>query len=435
MRAAVLPVLLALALARVPAGATDVTPDMRAERGNAAVPANAQAPVSASTVVPDDDFERQVLVMLRPPAHRTGVRHGYGARPPPAARRLAEAIARRQGLRVLASWPMPSLGLDCYVMRLGPGDDRARVLARLAGEPRVQWAQPMQVFDLLGAGDPLYAAQPTARRWHLRELHRVATGEDVVVAQVDSGVAVAHPDLRGQVALARNFVPGEAFVAEQHGTEVAGIIAARADNGLGMAGVAPRARLLALRACWQVATGGARCSSFSLAQALQFALHAKARVINLSLTGPRDELLSRLIDAALARGSTVVAAMDVAAADGGFPASRPGVLAVAGDEGACPLATGLRAPGEAVPTTTPPSGWGLVSGASFAAAQVSGLAALMLQVAPAMTPAQVGAALHASAIAAAPAQAARVDACSALARVAPGGRCPCACGAVAGQGF
>jgi subtilisin family serine protease len=234
--------------------------------------------------------------------------------------------------------------------------------------------------------------------------------------------------------MARNFVPGEEYAAESHGTEVAGIIVARADNGLGMAGVAPQARLMALRACWQVAAGSARCSSFSLAQALQFAIHAKARVINLSLTGPRDELLSRLIDAALAQGSTVVAAVDAAAADGGFPASRPGVLAVASDEGACRVPGGLRAPGDAVPTTTPPSGWGMVSGASFAAAQVSGLSALMLQLAPALTPAQVAEALRASAAGGASAQAGRVDACSALSRAQPAHRCLCDCGVVAGQG-
>jgi hypothetical protein len=378
------------------------------------------------------DLERQVLVMLQPAARRAHA--AYGARPPPAARRGAEAIAQRLGLTVLASWPLPSLGLDCYVMRIGSGDDGAQVLERLAREPRVHWAQAVQVFEVLGADDPLYAAQPTARRWHLRELHRVATGADVLVAQIDSGVAQDHPDLRGQLAMARNFVPGDEYAAESHGTEVAGIIVARADNGLGMAGVAPQARLMALRACWQVAAGSARCSSFSLAQALQFAIHEKARVINLSLTGPRDELLSRLIDAALAQGSIVVAAVDVAAADGGFPASRPGVLAVASDEGVCPVAGGLRAPGDAVPTTTPPSGWGMVSGASFAAAQVSGLSALMVQLAPALTPAQLAEALRASAGAGASAQAGRVDACSALSRAQPAHRCLCECGVVAGQG-
>jgi hypothetical protein len=428
MRPQILSLLLALVLAPVVAMADRGVADLGTE--HAMAPGAAAMPSSPE----DEELERQVLVMLRPLPTR--VRHGggYGARPPPGARRRAEAIARRQGLTVLASWPLPSLGLDCYVMRIAPGGDRAQVLARLADDRRVQWAQAMQVFEVLGAGDPLYAAQPTASRWHLRELHRIATGRDVLVAQIDSGVALDHPDLQGQVALARNFVPGDGYPAESHGTEVAGIIVASADNGLGMAGVAPQARLLALRACWQLAVGGARCSSFSLAQALQFALHAKARVINLSLTGPRDELLSRLIDAALARGSTVVAAVDVAAADGGFPASRPGVLAVASDDGACPLAAGLRAPGTSVPTTTPPRGWGMVSGASFAAAQVSGLSALMLQLAPALTPAQVAGALRASAVAGGSAQAGRVDACSALARAHPGGPCPCECGVAAAQG-
>jgi subtilisin family serine protease len=143
-------------------------------------------------------------------------------------------------------------------------------------------------------------------------------------------------------------------------------------------------------------------------------------------------LLSRLIDAALGQGSAVFAAVDVAAVDGGFPASRPGVLAIASDEGACPVA-GLRAPGQSVPTTTPPNGWGMVSGASFAAAQVSGLAALMLQVAPALTPAQLANALRASAATSASTQGGRVDACSALTRAQSRLRCICDCGVAAGQ--
>ena len=93
--------------------------------------------------------------------------------------------------------------------------------------------------------------QPTAGLWHLDELHRVATGKNVRVAAIDSGVELDHPDLNGRVALARNFVDARDWVAERHGTAIAGIIGARADNGVGIVGVAPGAQLLALRACWQ----------------------------------------------------------------------------------------------------------------------------------------------------------------------------------------
>jgi subtilisin family serine protease len=70
------------------------------------------------------------------------------------------------------------------------------------------------------------------------------------VAVVDSGVDAEHPDLAGQLALRRNFVDAVPDAAEAHGTAVAGIIAARADNGIGIAGVAPGAR------CWPCAPAG-----------------------------------------------------------------------------------------------------------------------------------------------------------------------------------
>ncbi len=82
-------------------------------------------------------------------------------------------------------------------------------------------------------------------------MHKIATGRGIRVAVIDSGIQANHPDLAGQVIVNRNFVAGQAEVAEDHGTGVAGIIAAKADNGVGIAGVAPDARLLGLRACWQ----------------------------------------------------------------------------------------------------------------------------------------------------------------------------------------
>ena len=118
------------------------------------------------------------------------------------------------------------------------------------------------------------------------------------------------------------------------------------------------------------------CSSFTLAQALQFAIDARVQVLNLSLTGPSDRLLARLLDVALARDVSVVGAVDASAPDGGFPASHPGVLAVDGLTHVAAIAS-VRAPADGIPATRADGGWGLVSGTSFAAAQVSGLMALL----------------------------------------------------------
>ncbi|HWI25314.1 MAG TPA: S8 family serine peptidase, partial [Lysobacter sp.] len=289
----------------------------------------------------------------------------------------------------------------------------------LANDPRVESAQPMQIFHTLG-DDPLAAVQPTSGLWHLPELHRVATGRDVRIAVIDSGVATQHPDLRGQIAVARNFVDARPMPAEAHGTQVAGVIAARAGNGLGIAGIAPDSRVLALRACWETpgVSSSATCSSFTLARALQFAIDARAQVFNFSLAGPRDALLGRLLDVALRRGATVVAA---AREVDDYPASHPGVIAVSADDAA--VAGTWRAPGRGIPATTPGGGWALASGASFAAAEVSGLAALLRQHARGSTGARLQQFLG---DADARSSSRGIDACAALRRTMASG-CVCNC--------
>jgi subtilisin family serine protease len=375
--------------------------------------------------------QRQLLVMLRTaPAHyRPDASYGsdYSAAPGQAARRrIARALAQAHGLRLHEDWPMPALGVDCFVLDAPDSATAVRAAQALAADPRVESAQAMQLFRTLAApapvADPLYRVQPAAAAWHLDALHAHTTGRGVRVAVIDSGVAVGHPDLRGQVEQARNFVDGRGAVAEEHGTAVAGIVAARAGNGIGIAGVAPQARLLALRACWQAGTASAACSSFTLAKALQFAIDAHADVINLSLTGPADSLLGRLLDVALQRGIAVVGAVDAQAGDGGFPASHRGVLAIEGPRAGDRVADALRAPDTAIPATLPNGSWGMVSGSSFAAAQVSGLVALLRQGRPPLTPDHLHAVLAPAGL---PLPPAPIDACAAMQRTA--GQCVCGC--------
>ncbi|MGJ7918618.1 S8 family serine peptidase [Massilia sp. LXY-6] len=392
----------------------------------------------------DEQAARRVLVMLRmPPQHfRPDSSYGGGYADDgtgAARRRQASELADAHGLKVVDDWPMPAIGIDCFVME-EPGDaPLERVLDALAHDPRVAWAQPVHPYHGLEdgnahGGDPLYPAQPAARLWHLAELHRVSTGRKVAVAVVDSGVDGAHPDLAGQLLLRQNFVDAMPDAAEAHGTAVAGIIAARAGNGLGIAGIAPQARLMALRACWEAARQETLCNSFTLGKALHFALLNGAQVINLSLGGPADRLLQTLIDTALARDVAVVAAVDPQRPDGGFPASLPGVIAVtqAGDRRALP-AGAFQAPGIQVPAPLPGARWGLVSGSSYAAAHVAGLAALVLELRPGTTPPQLRRAFatapRTTLVAHDPGraleQAGSIDACATIARAA--GACACQC--------
>ena len=343
---------------------------------------SARAADSDGAVAPTER-ERQVLVLLSlPPAHFRpdgNYTAGYAdAAGSATRRRIAAALARSNGLTLATDWPLPILGLDCYVMDV-PASQRADDVAmRLARDPRVTWAQPMNVFHALGHDDPLFSLQPAAREWQLDELHATATGRDVRVAVIDSGVQLDHPDLAGQVMESANFVGDPDARAEIHGTAVAGIIAARADNHVGIAGVAPRARLLALRACRQATAADTSCTTLSLATALHAAIDRGAQVINMSLGGPPDRLIQRLVEAALERGIDVVAAADRALPQGGFPAAVHGVVAVVDETSGAAPAGMVAAPGTDIPATLPGSRWATVSGPSYAAAHVSGLLALML---------------------------------------------------------
>jgi subtilisin family serine protease len=220
------------------------------------------------------------------------------------------------------------------------------------------------------------------------------------------------------VVATEDFVPAHPATAEQHGTGVAGVIAARANNGIGVAGVAPQARLLALRACWQASgSSGTICDSLSLAKALYYAIEHNAQVINLSLSGPQDPLLSKLLEIGLARRTVIVAAYDRSLPGGGFPASLRGVVAVSDGPVAASLGAIYTAPGRDIPTTQPGGRWYLVNGSSYSAAHVSGLAALLRQ--------RAGWSGPAAAIVSDRPGGGSIDACATLVRAF--GPCDCAC--------
>ena len=375
-----------------------------------------------------EDPARQLLVMLQLPkphyrpdsSYAGSYGDGLGLQ---ARQRNAAALASKYGLELTDSeWPMPLVGVDCFVMRLPPQDARGpgQLAEALSHEGGVAWAQPMSEYRTLATHqDPLYAAQPAAQQWHLADLHELATGRGVKVAVIDSGIEAAHPDLAGALVSNENFVDGRPLVGERHGTAVAGIIAARADNGLGIAGVAPQARLMGLRACWQARPedDDTRCTSLSLAKALNAAVLQGAQIINMSLAGPDDRLLGLLLDQALARGIAVVAALG-SGLDERFPAHHPGVLAVSD---APPVPEGaVLAPGRDVPSTAPAGAWALVSGASFATAHVSGLLALLRELDGAgLLPARQRTALVTG-------TAGRIDACASLLRHIAPRHCACA---------
>jgi subtilisin family serine protease len=314
------------------------------------------------------------------------------------------AVARDHGLRELAGWPIRPLRLHCVVLSVPEGRSRDELLAMLARDARVALAQPLQSFATYGDdgayNDPYVGLQVGFREVDAAEAHRGSRGQGVRIALIDTGVDVAHPDLQGRIDAVRNFVDRDAaqFARDRHGTEVAGVIAALANNRQGIVGIAPEARVSVLKACWHSAgAGSARCNSFTLAQALAAALDDGARIVNLSLGGPPDELLQRLVALAVQRGRIVVGAVPPDGSLAGFPLNVPGVIAVSAASGGTQgPGQALRAPGRDILTLQPGGGYDFHSGSSLAAAHASAAAALLLAADPTLDAPRVRALLEAS---------------------------------------
>ncbi|MBL8298321.1 MAG: S8 family serine peptidase [Rhodanobacteraceae bacterium] len=315
---------------------------------------------------------------------------------------LAKRLSADYALHELSAWVIEPLRLRCMVFALPPASDRAELLARLQRDKRVRIAQPLQEFNTFGAtvaganpasaqappkaayNDPYLGLQHNFAAIAAAGAQRATLGSGVRIALIDTGVDAAHPDLHGRIAEQRDFVGSGTSSAERHGTEVAGVISAVANNKLGIVGVAPAAQLLAYRACWALPppASGARCNSYTLALALGAALASDARIINLSLGGPADPLLEQLVAEAIARGVLVVGAVPPDRRLDGFPAVVPGVVAVDAAEQTPSDARVLRAPGRDILTLEPGGHFDYASGSSLATAQVSGALALLLELKP-----------------------------------------------------
>lgn len=307
----------------------------------------------------------------------------YG--PSSRARETMHSLEAEYGLREVSAWPIEPLHVHCAVLELPAGSDRNAVLAALAKDPRVKLTQPLQTFATRSENynDPYVGLQRGFQQMNVAQAHPWSRGEGVKIAIIDTGADVLHPDLRDSIAAAANFVDADdaQFRRDRHGTEMAGVIAAVANNREGIVGIAPSARLLIFKACWQARAGidDARCNSFTLARALAAAFAAHAQVVNLSLAGPDDRLLGELIREGQRRGVLFVgAATDAAEAPNGL-LSEVGVIAVASAEaGSSAAGAILYAPGREILTLLPGGHYDFASGASIATAQVSGVVALML---------------------------------------------------------
>lgn len=127
--------------------------------------ATSLAPAAAGVTADPPDSGREILVMLKMPAehYRPGKAYAgnYGAGVGQRARtRIAARIANRHGLTLVNSWPMPILGVDCFVMRLPDGLSAEATVAQVSHEADVAWSQALQLYHTQGA---ISVTRPAAR--------------------------------------------------------------------------------------------------------------------------------------------------------------------------------------------------------------------------------------------------------------------------------
>ncbi len=220
-------------------------------------------------------------------------------------------------MKPVREWPIAQLSVHCIVYEMDGGESQSDLLRRLRSDARVESAQPLNSFVTLNQTEKTPYNDPYAG---LRKQSR-CDGRSASACMVARQRREYRGDRyrRGQLACR---LCGQPYLCQQfhgqrlrpatHGTAVAGIIAATGGNHLGIVGIAPEADVHALAACW--AAPSQSCAS-RLRQ-LHARHHprqrhriAKPSIVNLSLGGPSDPLLRRLIEHGLARNIIFVAAL------------------------------------------------------------------------------------------------------------------------------
>ncbi len=378
--------------------------------------------------------EAQVVVKLKQTREARGVLHALADEGRmPAGRALAglASVERRFGMEPLFPVDTPRevrgvrrmaavatrepdselAGLN--VISLPSEKDAEKASDTLKKDPLVEFAYVIPPRYPLAARRRARQDPMLNRQWGLsaiqlfqaEKLASFPSRAHVVVAVIDSGVDSGHPDLAGIFSDELSFTSGGLRDTSGHGTHVSGIIGARLDNGRGVRGILRGARILSLKALDPYSGAG-------YYRALRHATDNGARVINLSLGGPRDPTEEILVRRAISRGVVVVAAMGNEKRKGNptsYPAALPGVIAVGASDETDRIAsfscTGphidLVAPGVSVLSTVPtyPSSeadgtdYEAWPGTSMAAPHVAATAALLFARRPSATVALVRRAL------------------------------------------
>ena len=298
------------------------------------------------------------------------------------------------------------------VRLLDVSEDKAdQILEALRRNPKIEFAERDYVAQAAYApNDPEVVS---GAEWHLAKIQApqawdTTTGSsNVIVAVLDSGIDMSHPDLAGRTLPGYNFVSDTSDASDDfgHGTAVAGTVAASGNNGIGVAGVAFGCRLLPVKV--MDASGFATYSA--IAQGINYAVDEGARVINISIAGNSpSSTLQNAINCAWSKNVVVVAA----AGNNGnnspqYPAACSNVVGVSSTTAADTLsgfssygaAVALSAPGETIWTTQRglANQYGTWQGTSMACPVVAGVAALAASANASLSGAQIVSTLEQSA--------------------------------------
>jgi thermitase len=313
---------------------------------------------------------------------------------------------------------------DTQLMRIPAGMKSEQAIALFSKDRNVEFAQPnyrLSALDTEPVNDPQANEQ-----WHLSALHtydawKVSQGKDIVVAVLDTGVDANHPDLAGQVIGGPDYAEKKnSMDVFGHGTHVAGLIAAKANNGVGVCGMAPQAKVLAIKVLDKDGQG----SIFNIAKGIKYAADYGAKnhckvVINLSLGGNSsfDPINWAAGWYASRRGALLVAAAGNTNSSVGSPANLKYFIAVSASDKQDNKATfscygkqvAIAAPGTNMLSTMPTyhvtlnnkgysQQYAAMQGTSMATPVVSGIAALLWSHHPDWKAEQVRAALEKSVV-------------------------------------
>ena len=301
---------------------------------------------------------------------------------------ILAAIAARNGLVRIESARIALTGRTLHRWRFGRGGSVRDVIRELSREQQLAGAQPIYLYNLTQATN-LTNEQYAPAKLNIINAHNLATGKQVTVALIDSAVDARHPDLAG--AVAANFkAVNDNSPAHAHGTAMAGAIAARRT----MLSVAPHGRLITVEAFSSKETS-AEGTSLNILKGLDWAAAQGARIVNMSFAGPADPRLRAALSAAANKGMVLIAATGNAGPRSPplYPAADPNVIAVTATDIKNALFrnavrgkhVAVAAPGVEVLVPAPDGSYQLSTGTSVAAAEVSGVAALMIERNPRLT--------------------------------------------------